>query len=129
MKRFFTLLTIVLLTSCSIGLHFSSSHGGRHGGGHGKGHESGTISFVYREKTRVQVQVDNKTYNVETVKANSDKHGKGRGHGGDNRTKLSSKNTITLPAGSHNVRVRAKGRELFHGRVELRPSEHKEIRL
>lgn len=126
MKRFFTLLTIVLLTSCSIGLHVASSHGGRHDGGHGGKQESATLSFTSKDKMRVQVQIDNKTYNVETAKDNKQAHGKGGKHGGD---KSSSKNSITLPAGSHNVRVKAKGREIYNKRVELRPSEHKEVRL
>ena len=132
MKRFFTLLAIVILTSCSIGLQFASSHEARQGKGHGGKQETATISFVYKEKTRVQVQIDNKTYNVETTKAGnnkvSSKHGKG-GHGDEKGIKASSRNTITLPAGTHKVRVSAKGREIYHGTVTLRPSEHKEIRI
>ncbi|GAD04365.1 hypothetical protein HQ45_07500 [Porphyromonas crevioricanis] len=112
MKKFIVATIVALLfTGCGVGSYSISS---------GKADE-GMLSFVSARKTPITVTVDNKTFNVSTVK--------GKAWHKDRNIKKTARNTIFLTPGQHDVIVVAKGSKVYHKRVFISTQEHKVIEL
>lgn len=100
-----------LLSSCGVGSYSVSS---------GKEDISG-LSFTDKYKYDIVVTIDGKDYMIKTVKTKAYKPGM--------RIKQTSKNTILLSPGRHEVIVKKEGAELFRKLVYLSTDEKKIINL
>ena len=79
------------------------------------------ISFTDDSKQSITVNIDNNTYNVNTVKYKAYKS--------DRNIKQTTKNTIKLTPGQHNVSVMLDGNEVYSRKVFLSTGETKIIEL
>ncbi|MCD8312853.1 MAG: hypothetical protein LUC24_01665 [Bacteroidales bacterium] len=77
-------------------------------------------------KKNVVVHVDNTPYQVKTVKAKPNQPAPT-----PQTIKQTSKNTVQVQAGQHNVQVTEKrsGREVYNNRVEVQQDEHRVINV
>lgn len=102
-----------ILTGCGVGAYTVTS---------GKADE-GYLSFTSQTKRSMdlQVYVDGRGYNVESVKTKDFKPVRD--------IKQTSKNTITVAPGTHEVSVVYRGREIFAKTLYISVQEHKIIDL
>ena len=112
MKKFILIAALsVFLTGCGVGTYSVQS-----------GIEDAAyISFTDDVKQEIIVNVDNKTYNVNTVKQKAYKS--------DRNIKLTARNTITLTPGQHIVSVLVNGSEVYSHKIFLSTGETKIIEL
>ena len=112
MKKFIALVAFCLfLTGCGVGT-YSVQSGSQ---------DVAYISFTDDVKQDIVVNVDDKTYNVETVKQKAYKS--------DRNIKQTAKNTIRLTPGQHNVTVMLNGVKVYSHKVLLSTGETKIIQL
>lgn len=83
--------------------------------------DEASISFVANEKQEIQVVVDDKHYDVETVKLKEYRK--------DRNIKRTVENTIILTPGTHNVKVLLEGNEIFTQKIYVSAQESKVIEL
>lgn len=110
-KVILALIGAILLTSCGVGSYTVSS---------GKA-DVGMISFVSDSQVPITVTIDDKTYDVLTVKEKAWRT--------DRNIKKTAKNTITLSPGQHTVVVAKNGQEVYSKKVFISVQEHKVIEL
>ena len=112
MKKFIFITALsVFLTGCGVGSYSLQS-----------GIEDAAfISFTDDDKQEIVVNVDGKTYNVNTVKYKAYKK--------DRNIKHTAMNTIKLSPGQHKVSVLINGSEVYNHKVFLSASETKIIEL
>ena len=112
MKKFVFLIAFsVFLTSCGVGAYSVQS-----------GIEDAAyITFTDDVQQEIVVNVDGKTYNVNTVRQKAYKS--------DRNIKQTVKNTIKLTPGKHNVSVMLNGSEVYSHMVLLSTGETKIIGL
>lgn len=112
MKKFIFIAALsVLLTGCGVGSYSVQS-----------GIEDAAyISFTDDVKQEIIVNVDNKTYNINTVRQKAYKK--------DRDIKQTASNTIKLTPGQHNVSVQLNGSEVYSHKIFLSTGETKIIEL
>ena len=109
----FTFIAVfsLFLTSCGVGTYSVQS-----------GLEDAAfISFTDDSKQNITVNIDDKTYNVNTVKYKAYKS--------DRNIKHTVKNTIKLTPGQHNVSVLLDGNKVYDHKVFVSTGETKIIEL
>ena len=112
MKKLIALVAFSLfLTGCGVGT-YSVQSGSQ---------DVAYISFTDDVEQEIVVTVDDKTYNVETVKQKAYKSGR--------NIKQTAKNTIRLTTGQHNVSVMLNGVKVYSHKVLLSTGETKIIEL
>ncbi len=113
MKRFVLLaLVSFLFVGCGVGAYSVSS---------GKA-DVAMLSFAAPAKKAILVEVDDKQYQIETVKTKAYK--------ADRKIKKTALNSIRLQTGHHSVSVKDQaGNLLFEKKIILSPSEHRIIEL
>ena len=112
MKRLVLILFFsVLLTSCGVGVYSVQS-------GYS---DVAYVVFTDDVKEEIVVKVDDKTYNVNTVKHKAYKSGRD--------IKRTAENVIELTPGQHNVSVLLNGCEVYNHKVFLSTGETKVIEL
>ena len=112
MKKFIALVAFCLfLTGCGVGT-YSVQSGSQ---------DVAYISFTDDVKQDIVVNVDDKTYNVETVKQKAYKSGR--------NIKQTALNTIKTTPGQHEVKVVLNGKEVFGKKLFLSTGEHKILEL
>ena len=79
------------------------------------------LSFTDDVKQEIVVKVDDKTYNIETVKAKAYKSGRD--------IKQTAMNTIRLAPGQHEVTVTVNGENVYNHKVFISTGETKIIEL
>ena len=79
------------------------------------------LSFTDDVKQEIVVKVDDKTYNVETVKVKAYKS--------DRNIKQTAMNTIKLAPGQHEVTVMINGKDVYNHKVFISTGETKIIEL
>ena len=112
MKKFIFIAALsVLLTGCGVGSYSVQS-----------GIEDAAyLSFTDDVKQEIIVNVDNKTYNINTVRQKAYKN--------DRNIKQTAANTIRLTPGQHNVSVLVNGSEVYSHKIFLSTGETKIIEL
>lgn len=112
MKKFIFIAALsVLLTGCGVGSYSVQS-----------GIEDAAyLSFADDVKQEIIVNVDNKTYNINTVRQKAYKN--------DRNIKQTAGNTIRLTPGQHNVSVLVNGSEAYSHKIFLSTGETKIIEL
>lgn len=112
MKKFFVSGSLMLiLTGCGVGTYSIQSGV----------EDAAFISFTDDAKREIVVSVDNKTYNVQTVKQKANKSGRNIRH-----TVL---NSVKLAPGQHTVSVTLDGNKIYSRKVFLSTGETKIIKL
>lgn len=112
MKKILLIALVTLfLSSCGVGSYSITT---------GLADEA-SISFVANEKQEIQVVVDDKHYDVETVKL--------KDYRKDRNIKRTVENTIILTPGTHNVKVLLEGNEIFAQKIYVSAQESKVIEL
>lgn len=112
MKKLFVFAAFVMvLTGCGVGAYSVQSGV----------EDAAYITFTDDVKQEIVVNVDNKTYNVETVKHKAFKS--------DRDIKHTALNTIKLPVGQHSVSVTLNGEVIYSHKVFLSVGENKIINL
>lgn len=112
MKKFVFIAALsVFLTGCGVGTYSVQSGV----------EDAAYISFTDDVKQEIVVNVDSKTYNVYTVK--------NKAYKSDRNIKQTTKNTIKLTPGQHNVSVMLDGNEVYSRKVFLSTGETKIIEL
>ena len=112
MKKFVFIAALsVFLTGCGVGTYSVQSGV----------EDAAYISFTDDVKQEIVVNVDSKTYNVYTVK--------NKAYKSDRNIKQTTKNTIKLTPGQHNVSVMLDGNEVYSRKVFLSTGETKVIEL
>ena len=112
MKKFVFIAALsVFLTGCGVGTYSVQSGV----------EDAAYISFTDDVKQEIVVNVDSKTYNVYTVK--------NKAYKSDRNIKQTTKNTIKLTPGQHNVSVVLDGNEVYSRKVFLSTGETKIIEL
>ena len=112
MKKFIFIVAFsVFLTGCGVGTYSIQSGV----------EDAAYISFTDDVRQEIVVNVDNKTYNIDTVRHKAYKS--------DRNIKQTAKNTIKLTPGQHNVSVLLDGREVYSHRVFISTGETKIIEL
>ncbi len=112
MKKILLIALVTLfLSSCGVGSYSITT---------GLADEA-SISFVANEKQEIQVVVDDKHYDVETVKL--------KDYRKDRNIKRTVENTIILTPGTHNVKVLLEGNEIFTQKIYVSAQESKVIEL
>ena len=112
MKKFIFMVALsVFLTGCGVGTYSVQSGV----------EDAAYISFTDDVKQEIVVNVDSKTYNVYTVK--------NKAYKSDRNIKQTTKNTIKLTPGQHNVSVMLDGNEVYSRKVFLSTGETKIIEL
>lgn len=112
MKKILLIALVTLfLSSCGVGSYSITT---------GLADEA-SISFVANEKQEIHVVVDDKHYDVETVKL--------KDYRKDRNIKRTVENTIILTPGTHNVKVLLEGNEIFTQKIYVSAQESKVIEL
>jgi uncharacterized lipoprotein YehR (DUF1307 family) len=112
MKKFiFIAVLSVFLTGCGVGTYSVQSGV----------EDAAYVTFTAAEKQEITVNVDGKTYNVNTVKQKAYKK--------DRDIKHTSMNTIKLAPGQHNVSVSLDGNEVYNHKVFLSTGETRIVEL
>jgi hypothetical protein len=112
MKKLFVFASLILLlTGCGVG-SYSVQSGVE---------DAAFISFTDDVKQAIIVSVDNKTYNVQTVKQKAYKSGRNIKH--------TALNSIKLTPGQHAVSVTLDGNKIYSHKVFLSTGETKIIEL
>ncbi len=101
----------LLLCACGVGSYSVSS---------GKA-DVGMISFVSADKSELTVTVDEKSYDVNCVKAKAWRK--------DRSLKKTAQNTIYVAPGQHVVAVTKDGREVYRKTLFISVQEHKIVEL
>lgn len=110
-KIIIALVSALFITGCGVGSYSVSS---------GKADE-GMLSFVSAHKSPVIVTVDNRTFNISTVKA--------KAWSKDRNIKKTAQNMIFLTPGQHDVTVVMNGKKVYQKKVFISTQEHKIIEL
>ena len=112
MKRFVVISALsVFLTGCGVGTYSVQSGV----------EDAAYISFTDDVQQEIVVNIDSKTYNVNTVK--------NKAYKSDRNIKQTAKNTIKLTPGQHKVSVLLNGSEVYSQKVLLSTGETKIIEL
>lgn len=112
MKKFIFIVSFsVLLTGCGVGTYSVQSGID----------DAAYVSFTDDAKQEIIVSIDNKTYNVYTVRQKAYKSGR--------NIKQTAKNTIKLTPGQHNISVLLNGNEVYSHKVFLSTGETKIVEL
>lgn len=112
MKKFIFIVAFsVLLTGCGVGTYSVQSGID----------DAAYVSFTDDAKQEIIVNIDNKTYNVYTVRQKAYKSGR--------NIKQTAKNTIKLTPGQHNISVLLNGNEVYSHKVFLSTGETKIVEL
>ncbi len=106
-----TAVCSLLLCSCGVGSYSVSS---------GKADE-GMLSFVSADKSALVVTVDERTYDMNSVKTKAWRK--------DRNIKKTAQNTIFLTPGKHEVAVSRDGREVYRKTLYISVQEHKIVEL
>ncbi len=110
-KILLAVLSALLLSACGVGNYSLSS---------GKADVS-MLSFVSAEYVKIKVSVDDKSYDLLSVKDKAWKT--------DRKIKPTAKNTILLTSGTHEVAVSADGSQIYSKKIFVSASEHKIVEL
>ena len=102
---------MILMTSCGVGTYSVQSGV----------EDAAFISFTDDTKQEIVVIVDNKTYNVETVKQKAYKSGRD--------IKQTALNSIKLTPGQHTISVSLNGEKIYSHKVFISTGETKIIEL
>ncbi|MCD8207146.1 MAG: hypothetical protein LUD72_04320 [Bacteroidales bacterium] len=102
------------LTSCGPAAHFIAE----------EIHDASRITLTSAKKKHVVVKVDGKSYKIKTSKVKS-----GQPNPAPSTIKQTSRNTVQVNSGQHNVQVNEKrsGREVYNNRVDVAKDEHRVI--
>lgn len=112
MKNFIFMMALsVFLTGCGVGTYSVKSGV----------EDAAYISFTAPEQQEITVNVDGKTYNVNTVKQKAYKK--------DRDIKQTTMNTIKLAPGQHNVSVVFNGNEVYSHKLFLSTGETRVVEL
>ena len=112
MKKLFVVAAFtILMTSCGVGTYSVQSGV----------EDAAFISFTDDTKQEIVVIVDNKTYNVETVKQKAYKSGRD--------IKQTALNSIKLTPGQHTISVSLNGEKIYSHKVFISTGETKIIEL
>lgn len=112
MKKLFVFAAfIMILTGCGVGTYSVQSGV----------EDAAFISFTDDVKQEIAVSVDNKIYNVETVRQKAYKS--------DRHIKQTALNSIKLSAGQHTISVTLNGNVIYSHKVFLSAGETKIIEL
>ena len=112
MKKLFVFAAFtILMTSCGVGTYSVQSGV----------EDAAFISFTDDTKQEIVVIVDNKTYNVETVKQKAYKSGRD--------IKQTALNSIKLTPGQHTISVSLNGEKIYSRKVFISTGETKIIEL
>lgn len=112
MKKLFVIAAFIMtLTSCGVGTYSVQSGV----------EDAAFISFTDDVKQAIVVNIDNKSYTVETVKQKAYKSGR--------NIKQTALNTIKLTPGQHVVSVTLNGNQIYSHKVFLSTGETKIIEL
>jgi outer membrane usher protein FimD/PapC len=110
-KLVFAAVFSMFLTGCGVGTYSVQSGAG----------DAAYISFTDDVKQSIVVSIDNKTYNVDTIKD--------KAYRSDRNIKKTAKNAIRLTPGQHNVSVVLNGKEIYSNKVFISTGETKIIGL
>lgn len=111
-KIIIALFAVIMLASCGVGSYHVSS--GRP--------DDAYISFTAFRKTPISVTVDGKGYILEAAKQ--------KGYRTDRAIKQTSKNTIALTPGQHEVKVQDEtGKQVYEHKIVLGAQEHRIVDL
>ncbi len=111
MKYILSLIIALVAASCSVGIH--STSGGKDDVAH--------IVFTADKQYDINVQIDNKTYSLKTVKQEQFKAKK--------NLKKTTENTLSIPTGQHKVVVYVDNTEVYNKQVLVSAGQTKEINL
>ena len=113
MKKFVVILfaAALFLTSCGVGSYTVVS---------GK-EDKCILSFTSQKTTPITVQVDGKTYNVQSVADNAYKTRR--------NIKQTAENSIVMTPGTHDVTVFQNGAQVYSKKLFISNSEHRVIEL
>jgi hypothetical protein len=112
MKKLFIIAAFAMfLTGCGVGTYSVQSGVA----------DAAFISFTDDVKQEIVVSVDNKTYNIETVRQKAYKSGRD--------IKRTALNTIKLTPGQHVISVTLDGKEIYSHKVFLSAGETKIVEL
>jgi biopolymer transport protein ExbD len=110
-KILLIVLLSVFMVSCGVGSYTIST---------GLADES-SVSFVSDKVQDITVTIDDRQYNVETVKL--------KDYRKDRSLKRTVKNTIVITPGTHEVKVTLDGKEIYTHKVFVSTGESKIIKL